>query len=392
MQNRLNLEGIFAYLMKIKLDNRDNDKIQPFIARMLDIRERSNDTEFDELHTGVIKMLESSGFTTYNDTNAAPQKYTPFKQWRFNYIVMESLIKSGFMKRELDLYNLSRLYPKLLIYLLQKQECPLQLKLAVCNVSINMNEATDIQIIKSILPHLIDLYRIGNYTLATQAAIALVNLSYNHREHKQILYSSREHIIQRLSCKDNKLLSYSILLLINLSSDPSRKKIISKESKHLIRNIIVGSKILDTSIDVASKAFQLLDLYCKDHVNSDFFSNDEKFIEACAKYIGKDNECELKILILLEKLCERNQSARIFIGRKSIEKYVDMLKKIQNIEIIKKIVEFFKLICGNKDDDNYYILQRKSITKVLDGLLQNPNFNMDQNFIKLVKSLREAFT
>ena len=389
LQGRINFSDILAYLMEIKFDDRDAEKIRIFIARMVDISHTNNEQEFDDIHSGVVKMLESSGFSGSTAANqSAVEKYSPHVSWRFNAIVMQSLIESGYMKKDFEQQQ-NALYPKLLLYLLQKQDSSQSLKLSICRACLSMNETTDTQTIRSLFPHILDIYLLSNYTLATQAAITLANLSYNNREHKQLLYKSCEGIMQRLNCKDSKLLSYTIMLLINLCSDPTRKKAIARDSRVIIRKIVVGNEVVKQSIEVITKCYQILGIFCKDHSNAEIFNNDEEMIRACVENIGIDFDCDMRMLGFLENLCERSVAAKGFVGRRCIGEYVKVLKKNTNLELIRKIIEFFQGIVNSKDEDNYHTFRNNGTAKVLDGLLQNMHLAMDNNLVRKITELKE---
>ena len=302
---------------------------------------------------------------------------------------MQGLIESGYLKKTFESQKSSKLYSKLLIFLLQKKDSKIDLKSAICKTLTNTNEQTDLSLIKNLLPHILDIFCTNNYTLATQAAVSLVNITYNNRENKLFVYNYREKVINRLSSKDPKLLVYTLLLLINLSSDQSRKKVLSRESKQFIRSLIIGNKIIKQNIEVITKSFQIFGMFCKDYTFAETFYRDEEVFRAGVDYVGENIECDLKILNFFEILCEKSQVAREGIGKLAIGKLVEEIKSHPNIEIVKKILSLFKLFGLGKDDESYQILIYYHLDKVLDGLVQNKTLTMDRNIIKQINELRE---
>lgn len=393
MQNRISLKDILTYLMKLKFENKEVFGAKIVITRLLNVNDEENNEEFDDLHTAILKVLETSGFT-YDELfgttkKLSPRVYEATKSWVFNQNVMIALIETGYLRKELETNNLGNLYSKLFVYILQHKSCSLKLKLEICKISTNIQEQDDIGILKILLPHLFDIYVSKNYTMATEAAISLVNLTYNNRENKQFLFSCREGIINRLSCKDNKLICLSILLLINLSSDQARKKVISKECRDALIKIIVGSKVVKQNDEVISKCFQILAIFAKDHSNAEHFCSDGELILSCISFIGKNDDHSIRAVSFLEVLVERYPNSKSPIGKKAIRILIDYLKKAQSLEVIKRVLNLFRLLALSKSDGNYQILISHNVGKVLEGLLQNSVLTMDHGIVGQINALKE---
>ena len=73
LNNQLSFLNILEYFMKYRLKERDQQKIEFFLVKILDISS-SVETDFEDIPSGIKKMLENSGFAENEET----AKYDPF--------------------------------------------------------------------------------------------------------------------------------------------------------------------------------------------------------------------------------------------------------------------------------------------------------------------------
>lgn len=304
---------------------------------------------------------------------------------------MIGLIESGYLQRELEISGDLTAYPKLLIHILEKPGSSIDLKSAVCRVTVGVTEAQELQTLKMLIPHLIDVYNGRNYTLATHAAISLVNLSYNNRENKQSLYLQRSTMVKRLQTKDQKLLAYTILMLLNLATESSRRRTIAKECLAILKNICMGIGVINGKYnsEVLSRALQTITVLSKDHNTNEALCNDERFITALVNFIGYGDESEEKMLILVENMADKNPFSKAFIGKMTIEKMVKRLLENPSAEIIKAIITCLNVLVTNQED-NFELLKKYGGIEALEGCLQNPGVTVDPLIVRYIGYMRDA--
>jgi hypothetical protein len=383
--NKVLLKDILVHLKTIKLETKDTENINYVLSRLLDIKESGSLDEYDEIPTGIQKMLEKTGFTV-GEKNSISSKQTLYKRWSFNTEVMGDLIQTGYLKKLIESTGEPNEYYNLLIYLLQT--CASAELKSIIFGSLMQSDPNRVQVF---MPALIDAYTGKNYVLATRAAMSLATLTANNRENKEHLYKYNETIINRLLCKDVEILCYTISILLNLSSNASRRKMISKASSPYILSIIKAERFTLNYIPLIQKSFQLLSLFCKDPINIEYYINNQEFLASCIRYIGKDHECDLKIYFYFESLCEKNQAARNVLGEKCIGKIVDQLQGVPGIEVVKRILSLVKSIVRNNFDENYKISVEKGLPKILNGMLKNTTLSRDSAILQQISELKKIF-
>jgi hypothetical protein len=379
LKSKFTLEDLVEPVMRgVLRDAADLKKLKNCINYLLYLREADQPFQNDDLYSKVNTMLHGSGFS---DAKGPSSRYTP-QLYVYNEKILVALIESGYLQRELEISGDSTIFPKLLVYLLERRDSSLQLKAAICREIMRPQEASDLQNMKTLLPHIMYLYKARNYTLATLAATALVNLSHSNRENKQFLYQKRHEIYNRLSTKDQKLIAYSFVILNNLASEASRRRNLSKEIKPILKKVLEGTGIPNTNFsnEVISRALQLGTTLCKDHFTRDEIIKDREVLGGVISFIGKNDDTEVKALGLLDKLCERNPDYQDVIAEVCLKKVVDRLKQLPSHDICKALVNLIYSIV-NKNTTNADKLLSYRGNEILETMIHQPTTFANDEFV-----------
>ena len=369
LQSRFTLEDMIGPVMKgIFGDIASLNKIKLAIKELLNLRQIIPDEEEkvpEDIYSLVDKMLEDSGFLKGNS-------YIYRSNWTFNEKVMIALIETGYLQRELEFSGNMNAYPTLLRYLLEKKDSSFELKGAVCRVTVGIKEQSDLQVLKPLIPHLLNVYTGPNYALATQAAISLINFAYNNRENKQLLYQERQKFISKLEVRNYKLLAYTLLLIKNLASDSSKRRVFSKEILSQLLEILRGPSITEAkpSEEVLSRGFQLLLVLCKDHSVVQHLVTQKDFLQAVLNYLGSSAETEA--FSFLAEFLNKSQEARNYLGDNAIGLIVNRLKESYSTPVLKTL----KVICSF-NPENLRTLQIENGEQLLEQLARSESIDAE---------------
>lgn len=386
LKSKFTLEDLVEPVMRgVLRDAADLKKLKSCINYLLYLREADEPFQNDDLYSKVYNMLHGSGFA---DAKGPNHRYT-VQLYVYNEKMLVALIESGYLQRELEISGDSTIFPKLLVYLLERRDSSMQLKASICREIMKPQEASDLQNMKSLLPHIMYLYRSKNYTLATLAATAMVNLSHANRENKQFLYQKRNEIYSRLKTKDQKLMAYSFVILNNLASEASRRRNLSKEIRPYIKEVLDGTGISNTnySNEVISRSLQLATTLCKDHFTRDEILRDKEALNAILGYIGKNDDTEVKALGLLDKLCERNPDYQDVMANICLRDIVDRLKQFPSHDICKALVVLMHSIVNKNTTSAEKLISYRG-NEILDTMIHQPtSFSNDDVILRKISDI-----
>ena len=308
------------------------------------------------------------------------------KRWTFNEKVMTTLIETSYLQRELDISGDVNVYPSLLIFLLQSPFSGIELKSAICRVTVVIDDSGDFNVFKQLIPYFLKVFKDKNYKLATQAAISLINLTHSNRENKQTIFKERKVIISKLNCKDQKLLSYTVLILNNLATESSRRKVIASEIREPLCNIIKG-RIIDIdilSIEVLSKVFlTLITITSKDHTSAESMASDLELIKASIFHLERFDEEIPNLCWFFEIITDKSPLKRNILGENLIPPLITKLKADLSQEQNKNILMLIKAML--QTNENLSLARTLGLNDYLKNLLMSQEVNNDQTCIKIAK-------
>lgn len=377
--SRFTLEEVINSVMGGSLREIDNlSTLKKCIKQLLHVRKINEKSEksSEDLYDPITNLLKDC-FNKKGDS----------RKWSFNEKVMICLVESGYLQRELDISGDVNVYPNLLIYLLQSSWTSLELKGVICRVTVGIEEASELSVLKPLINHYIEIFSGKNYSLASQAAISLINLTYSNRENKQTLYKQRFNIIKRLNTKDQKLLAYTLMLITNLATEPSRRKTIATEIREAVTNIITG-KVIDKAYlsgEVLGKAFTALIAIAKDYATLDYLLGNESFRLECKDHISKYDELIPKIVWIFELMSDKSNQFRKQFGPLYIPLILKKLTENLSLDIIKSLLTLLKALLGTAE--NVDIAGANGIVSILKQLSSNSEIRNEVPLVKLISSI-----
>ena len=342
--SKLTLEEVLKSVMGGSLkDIAHLSMLKRCIKQMLHVRKITEDSnaQNEDLYPPIADMLKEYA-----------NKRLETKTWNFNERVMISLVETGYLQRELDISGDVMVYPNLLVFLLQCPWHSIELKSVICRVTVIIDDPSEMNALKPLIPHFIDVFLGKNYTLSAQAAVSLINLIYNNRENKQALYKKLPALAKKLTSKDQKVLSYTIMLLQNLASEASRRKNIATMIRDNLLGILVG-KVIDRrylSLEVVSRAITAMITISKDHTTLDYYAISQELIETGIYYIDKSDELLQKLTWFYEIMADSRDSAAIELGRIYIPIFLKKLNQNLQNDVVKNIVGLMKKLLENRTE------------------------------------------
>ena len=382
-EGKVNLELLLSQISKLKLD-KDSEKLKILMNRLLHVHQSLDSLELEDISSISTQMLSSSGFLSSEIQNSL---YNPSSSWKFNCSLMIAFINSGYLKREFDLIQ-SPHYIKFLILLINLKSSNKSLKSCICQACSSLSSPS--KDTSLLIPHLIDLYSQSSSSLSSDSSEALISLASKSKENKKLVIQYLDRLMSKLQSKHRNIISNTLTLLISLCSDQSRRKIIQKSSIKLIRSLVIGNQKFPKDLFIISKSLQILSIFVYDFACSENFAFDEEFLQVSFDYIGDNDEVNLVVIEFMKILCERNQSAKVLVGKKGISKLVDLLKKCKNLECVKLTLALIKQLALNRNDENFANILAKGTKKVLERLLQDSKFNIDEGLVQTIKFLKEV--
>lgn len=379
---KVNLELLLSQISKLKPD-KDSEKLKILMNRLLHVHLSLDSTELEDISSISSQMLSTSGFLSSESPNSL---YNPSSSWKFNNSQMMAFINSGYLKKEFELIH-SPNYIKFLILLLNLKSSSKSLKSCICQACSSLNSSSSDS--SMLIPHLIDLYSQSSSSLSSDSSEALISLASKNKENKKLVIQYLDRLTSKLKSKHRNIISNTLTLLISLCSDQSRRKVIQKSSMRLIRSLVIGNQKLPKDLFIISKSLQILSIFVNDFTCSESFALDEEFLQVCFDYLADNDEVNAVVIEFMKILCERNQGAKALVGKKGISKLVDLLKKCRNLECIKLTLALIKQLALNRNDENFANILAKGTKKVLERLLQDSKFNIDEGLVQSIKVLKE---
>lgn len=380
--NRLNYSEILPLVLKLNTESRETQGVKIFLSRLLNIRSPVLNEEIEDIVEAVSIILGTGGFSTTRI------KYSPSTIWSFNQILMSALIETNYLKRELEVSLEPVLYPKFIIYLLQQKGISTNLKISAIKATSTLEDSTNFTT-STLIPHLLDNYLCKDTKIATPSAESLLSLIQFSKPNKRLLFSSLDTILNRLSSKSPQLLFSTLALLNTLSLDQTNHKMIFKKANQIIISLIMTPKYIPKNFDVIKKVLQILTVLIKDPVNNKFLTENERFLYYCIDLIGKDEETNPVLIELFQVLCNRNQTAKVFIGKKGIPRLLEYLKSSQSLKNIKSVISLFRVLSTHKNDENFKVLTTKQTVKILETLLQTTKITSEPVLTQQLKDLKD---
>ena len=383
-QSRLTLEDVIKCAKEGSLKEiSDLTALKRCLKQLLHIRKTGSDcADNEDLYEPISNLVKECNKDKFS-----------IKKWIFNEKVMISLIETSYLQRELDISGDLTAYPSLLIILLQSPYSSLDLKSAICRVTINIEEVSEMLAFKQLLPHFLCIYKERCYKLATQAAISLINLTSNNRENKQAVFKERQIIKNRLTTKDQKLLSYSIFILINLATETSRRKVIASEIREPLCNILTG-KVIETnylSSEVISNVYNaLITITAKDHTSAEAMASDKELLDNSVLFLNKYDDVVSNLCWFFEIITKKAVIHKKKLGAQFIPPLIERIKNGNGQDFVRSAFLLLKTLLMD-EEDNQNLSKNLKFNDYLKKMLVNDSANTDQQCLKIAKFILRLY-